>query len=84
MLANYADPYPRILSDALLKMFLLLKWPEIFKKWNHTYQGGHHYCGNTVAHHSQGCLPLHTDDQYGCQRTAGHGKLVNQPEMENN
>ena len=43
----------------------------------------HHYYGNTVAHRSLGWLPLYTDDQDGCQRTAGHGKLVNQAEMKN-
>ena len=44
----------------------------------------HHCYGNTVAHRSRGWLPLYTDDQDGCQRTAGHEKLVNQAEMKNN
>jgi len=33
-----------------------------------------------VAHHSLGCFPLYKEDQDGCQKTAGHGKLVNQAE----
>ena len=59
-----------------------LKFLRLIGQWKHTYQGGHHYCGNTVARHSLGYFPPCTDDQDGCQRTAGHGKLVNQAERE--
>jgi len=65
-----------------------MKWPKIFKtdleKWKHTYQEYHQYCGNTEAHHNLGYFLLYTDDQDGCQRTAGHAKLENQAEMGNN